>query len=177
MPINNSKSTKRVPKRHVHGKVAELSLRLACKFSTGKNASHNVEKQKRVESLSWGTRARSERPAAGPEKYIKMLGYDMSKQSFWCLRSSKKLILGPKVRNFGIITKGCLCFYNSVDSKRRELIFTEDQAMTNLNWSILTNFHLRSSVASQFTENTIFFKNARGQVVEQIALSRYYSSV
>ena len=101
----------------------------------------------------------------------------MSNQNFRFLRFSKNSIFATKTSKFRSHEKACLFFYNSLDSKRRELIFTEDQAMTHLNWSILRIFHLRSSIASKSTENTDFFQNARGQVVEQIALSRYYSSV
>ena len=41
MPIGLSKSTKRAAKRHVHGKVLDPRLRLACKFAKEENASHH----------------------------------------------------------------------------------------------------------------------------------------
>ena len=40
----------------------------------------------------WGTRARSERPPAGPEKYTEVPGNDKSNQNFRFLRSSKNVI-------------------------------------------------------------------------------------
>ena len=72
------------------------------------------------------TRARNERPPAGPEKYTKVLGNDKCKQHFRFIRFSKKLIFAIKKLKFRSHEKASLDFYNSFNSKRRELIFTED---------------------------------------------------
>ena len=85
----DSKLHKCTLSRHLSVKGAGSSLRLACKFSNGKSASRHVQKRSNLKSRRWGTRARSERPQAGREKYTKVLGDDMPKQYCRCLRSKK----------------------------------------------------------------------------------------
>ena len=46
----------------------------------------------------WGTRARSERPLAGPEKYTEVLGNDKSKQNVRNFGSSKNALFSKNVR-------------------------------------------------------------------------------
>ena len=73
----------------------------------------------------------SEGPPAGPEKYSYTLRFDHAIKlfDFW---ARKKSIFETKFSKFWDHGKS-LGFYTSLDSKRQELILTEDQAMAHLN--------------------------------------------
>ena len=64
-PFANSKDRKRARSRHLYVKGAGLSLRLACKFSNGKSASHHVKKTKAYWNIKAGGR---DRTASGPRQ-------------------------------------------------------------------------------------------------------------
>ena len=51
-----------------------------------------------IPSIS-GTRARNERPPAGPEKYTEVLGHGMSKQNFQFLQLQQKCIFSKMFRH------------------------------------------------------------------------------
>ena len=50
-----------------------------------------------------GTRARNERPPAGPEKYTEVLGNDMSKQNFRFFSSSENGVFGSENQKFRVM--------------------------------------------------------------------------
>ena len=74
------------------------------------------------------TRARSERPPAGPEKYTEMLGESMSKRNFRFLSSSKKSIFSKQIRHmtegWAIPSSGVTHFFDDmtprIESHMRE---------------------------------------------------------
>ena len=92
---------------------------------------------------SRGTRARSERPPAGPEKYTEVRGNDMSKQHFRFLSFSKNAIFATEISKISSHGKACLDSNSSLESKPQALILAEEQAMIHLSSLIPRDFHFR----------------------------------
>ena len=82
----------------------------------------------------WGTRARSERPPAGPEKYTEVLENHMSNQNFRILSSSDNADFSIRKSKISSHGTRCVSPYNFFMSQRPTMILSETDIQSYSNY-------------------------------------------